>query len=95
MPGASIFHPSQAVAAHGIQPFRNIPPSRNEDRHQGKSLPLVILSGAWTSRSEVHAESKDPYTPETPLSAGEFPLDMRVLSSRTCVIRITQHAAIA
>ena len=23
---------------------------------------LVILSAAWTSRSEVHAESKDPYT---------------------------------
>ena len=23
---------------------------------------VVILSAAWTSRSEVHAESKDPYT---------------------------------
>jgi len=36
--------------------------------------PVVILSGAGTSRSEVHAESKDPYTlPQAEDASGSSP----------------------
>jgi hypothetical protein len=38
--------------------------------HLPLSSNLVILSGAWTSRSEIHTESKDPYRANSVMATG-------------------------
>src|SRR5271156_1695097 len=49
----------------------------------GSLCPVVILSGARTSRSEIHAESKDPYSVfSAPAASGNSSRNADVLATQ-------------